>query len=151
MTNELAKIEELKQRHKASFHHGHATAYAIGAEAIAYAECLERELLATRDDEAQRGLDGVLYWAKHIKLQTEIDELKEKMIIKKEMLRTDLPEVREKNGHVNCVLALVKPEYYSDSNTYLPAWHVSNTVYYNKNSHHYQGWIELEEVDFGKD
>jgi hypothetical protein len=73
------------------------------------------------------------------------------MIIKKEMLRTDLPEVREKNGHVNCVLALVKPEYYSDSNTYLPAWHVSNTVYYNKNSHHYQGWIELEEVDFGKD
>ena len=73
------------------------------------------------------------------------------MIIKKEMLRTDLPEIIKKNGHVNCVLALVKPEFYSESNTYLPAWDVLNTIYYNKNSHQYQGWIELEEVDFGKD
>lgn len=46
--SELTKIEELKQKHNAAFHHGFATAYAVGAEAVAYAESLARELLSLR-------------------------------------------------------------------------------------------------------
>ena len=68
------------------------------------------------------------------------------MIINKEMLRRDLPEVKEVNGYCNIVLALVKPDYYTSSNTYLPAWQTMNTVWYINNHHLYLGWIELELV-----
>lgn len=61
-------------------------------------------------------------------------------------LRTDLPEIIETEGYANCVLALVKPDYYTRENTYIPAWNVVNTVYYCKNSDLYQGWVELQQI-----
>jgi hypothetical protein len=66
-------------------------------------------------------------------------------IIKRDMIRTDLPEHKEVDGNANIVLALVKPSYYSESNTYLPAWQTMSALYYIKNKESFQGWIELED------
>ena len=67
-------------------------------------------------------------------------------MITDKMLRTDLPEIRETEGYTNSVLALVKPSFYSESNTYLAPWQVVNTVWYNKYYEDYLGWIELQEI-----
>lgn len=51
------------------------------------------------------------------------------------------------DGSVNSVLALVKVDkYYCPTNTYLPEWQTSNTIYYNRNLHMYEGWLELVPV-----
>ena len=68
------------------------------------------------------------------------------MIIKRDMLRTDLPEHKLADGNCNIVLALVKSSYYSESNTYLPAWQTMSALYYIKHSELFQGWIELEDT-----
>lgn len=48
------------------------------------------------------------------------------------------------DGSVNSVLALVKVDkYYCPTNTYLPEWQTSNTIFYNRNLHMYEGWLEL--------
>ena len=59
----------------------------------------------------------------------------------------DAPE-RHKDGSVNVVLALWTPEMFTESNSYLPAWNVVNSVYYNINQHMYRGWIALEDVNY---
>lgn len=68
------------------------------------------------------------------------------MIINKEMLRADLPEVKEVNGYCNIVLALLKPESITPETSYLSSWQTVNTIWYNNNHYLYQGWIELEFV-----
>jgi hypothetical protein len=72
---------------------------------------------------------------------------REEMRITKDMLRTDLPPIKElEDGRTNVVLAFWKDNVYCDTNTYLSQWTVSNTAYYNINSHAFLGWVELEEV-----
>ncbi len=51
MDNLKQKIVELKEKHKAAWNHGFATAYAVGAEAVALAESLAAELAAIRSNE----------------------------------------------------------------------------------------------------
>ena len=61
------------------------------------------------------------------------------------MLITDrLPELQEKEGYTNCVLALYTDEIYCESNLYIPKWTVSNVAYYIKHSDEFEGWIDLE-------
>lgn len=61
------------------------------------------------------------------------------------MLITDrLPELQEKEGYTNCVLALCSDEIYCESNLYIPKWTVSNVAYYIKHSDEFEGWIDLE-------
>jgi hypothetical protein len=67
-------------------------------------------------------------------------------MIDRTQLRTDLPPIIETKGYTNCVLACCKPEYYCESNTYLPCWQVANAVWYNEHAEDYLGWIELENV-----
>ena len=63
------------------------------------------------------------------------------------MLVTDcLPEVHEKDGYVNCVLALFSDKIYCESNTYIPKWTVCNTEYYRTHTDEFEGWIDLEEL-----
>lgn len=67
------------------------------------------------------------------------------MKITKDMLITDrLPEEIDKDGYVNCVLALHNDSIYCESNTYIPKWTVSNVAYYLKNPQEFEGWIDLE-------
>lgn len=69
------------------------------------------------------------------------------MKITKDMLITDcLPSVHEKDGYVNCVLALFSDKIYCESNTYIPKWTVCNTEYYRINADEFEGWIDLEEL-----
>ncbi len=51
MDNLKQKIAELKEKHKAAWNHGFATAYAVSAEAIALAESLAAEILKDKNDE----------------------------------------------------------------------------------------------------
>ena len=66
------------------------------------------------------------------------------MIITRDMLHTDTPEVKENNGYTNCVLALLKDDQFCESNTNMPKWIISNTAYYAQNPDKFEGWIELE-------
>ena len=69
------------------------------------------------------------------------------MKITRDMLRTDLPSVREdKSGGCNCVLAVWRRTIYDDSNTYIPRWTISNTEYYEVNADKFEGWIDLEDL-----
>ena len=69
------------------------------------------------------------------------------MIITRQMLRTDLPPIRtDRGGGCNCVLAVWKRTGYDDTNTYMGRWLTSNTEYYCKNVHLFEGWIELEDL-----
>jgi len=68
-------------------------------------------------------------------------------ILKSQINSNDiLPRVRERSGHVNCVLAIRSDTQYDRSNTYLPKWEVVNAVYYNAHSDKFYGWIELEDA-----
>jgi hypothetical protein len=70
------------------------------------------------------------------------------MIIKRSMLRHDLPTERCKpDGGVNCVLALRSDSQYCATNTYLPKWMTSNVAYYLAHPEEFEGYIELEDVD----
>ena len=69
------------------------------------------------------------------------------MKITRDMLRTDLPPVREdKGGGCNCVLAVWKRTIFDDSNTYIGRWTTSNSEYYIKNADSFEGWIDLEDL-----
>lgn len=70
------------------------------------------------------------------------------MIYQKD-LNTGLPPVREVDGSCNVVLAMWHPNMYhkDGSNSYLPAWSVVNTIYYNKYPNNYIGWIDLEDIN----
>ena len=63
----------------------------------------------------------------------------------------DPPIIYDENGCVNSVLTFQKVENYCKTNTYMQRWIVCNTVYYNKNKHLYEGWIELEDVPLPKE
>lgn len=63
--------------------------------------------------------------------------------ITRSQLRTDLPPIVETEGSVNVVLTCVK-EHEEDS--CIPAWQVVNTVWYNKYSRLYLGWLPLEDI-----
>ncbi len=70
-------------------------------------------------------------------------------MIKISDLNTGLPPIiHYPDGSVNIVLALHNIDtYYCETNTYLPAWGISNSVYYNLHPEQYVGWIELEHVE----
>jgi len=65
-------------------------------------------------------------------------------MITKDMLRTDLPEYKDKDGHCNSVLALHSNKIYCDSNPMISRWIVSNVAYYLANPDAFEGWVELE-------
>ena len=71
------------------------------------------------------------------------------MQITKENLNTGpAPERYAADGSVNVILVLHDPsKYYVETNTYLPAWGVSNTVWYNAHQSDYLGWVDLEDID----
>lgn len=68
-------------------------------------------------------------------------------MITKEQINKSAPPIKySDDGSINVVLALVNPEtFYCPTNTYLPAWQVVNTSWYNNNLSKYLGWIELEQ------
>ena len=69
-------------------------------------------------------------------------------MITQDKLNTGLPPISyNEDGSVNCVLALVNVNtYYCKSNTYIPPWQISNTIWYNNHPEQYVGWIALEHV-----
>jgi hypothetical protein len=54
--------------------------------------------------------------------------------------------VREVKGQVNCVLAVWADSQYDRDNTYIPKWHVVNSVYHNAHKDEFEGWIDLEDA-----
>jgi hypothetical protein len=67
-----------------------------------------------------------------------------------DMLKTGkAPIIEDDKGCVNMLLVLHEPEDLyckNGSNSYIPQWSVCNSVYYNKWSHRYLGYIELESI-----
>ena len=73
--------------------------------------------------------------------------------INRTQLKTGLPEIRyAEDGSVNVVLAVYDPKIYAEdgSNSYIPAWTISNTEYYCKNPDEFLGWIDLEDLQWDK-
>ncbi|KKK92866.1 hypothetical protein LCGC14_2698640, partial [marine sediment metagenome] len=78
---------------------------------------------------------------------------KQIMSIWRNQLNKDLPTIRHsEDGSVNVVLAVYHPKIYAKngSNSYIPAWTITNTEYYHKNSDEYLGWIDLEDLQYNK-
>ena len=73
--------------------------------------------------------------------------------IKRHQLNTGLPPIRKsKDGRVNVVLAVYDKKIYAKdgSNSYIPAWTISNTEYYCNHPDEYLGWIDLEDLQWDK-
>lgn len=68
------------------------------------------------------------------------------MKITKDLLRKDLPQVIYKeDGTVNNILALwTDIGHQSNLVKFISKWCITNTLFYNANPQHFEGWIELE-------
>lgn len=74
---------------------------------------------------------------------------KKRFVITRAMLNQGLPPRRTlPDGGCNVVLVLHSDKVYSrnGSNSYMPKWGISNTVYYRKHPDMFEGWIDLEDV-----
>ena len=75
------------------------------------------------------------------------------MRILRNQLNKGLPPIRHSgDGSVNVVLAVYHPKIYAKngSNSYIPAWTITNTEYYHKYPDEYLGWIDLEDLQYNK-
>ncbi len=73
--------------------------------------------------------------------------------ILRNQLNKGLPPIRHSgDGSVNVVLAVYHPKIYAKngSNSYIPAWTISNTEYYCKHPDEFLGWIDLEDLQYNK-
>ena len=83
----------------------------------------------------------------------KITKTKAKGKIYRRRLNEGLPPIRFlEDGSVNVVLAVYHPKIYAKngSNSYIPAWTITNTEYYCNYPDEYLGWIDLEDLQFDK-